>query len=566
MSDAAKATESTEAAGEARAASRVTNPAESAESGRDGVDVLIVGAGPTGLFTACELLRRGVTVRLIDRAAAPSTVPKALALWPRALDLLADLGIGEAVRDSAIPITGFSYFSGGQPLATFAVPGPLRPLHLPQYATERLLTERLHALGGKVEHGTRLLNLDDVDFSGRIDATDGVTAVLECGDTGVRRVRAGFVVGADGAASTVRGALGIGFQGSTYPLSFALIDTKVEGPLPPGELLYYQAPSGTLMIAPLPDQVFRVLAVLPYDGQGPEPAVTVPMMQKLLDERGPGGVTITEPRWQTVYRVHARTAADYQRGRVFLAGDSAHVHSPAGGQGMNNGLQDGFQLAWKLAAVLHGESPSSLLADYTTERAEATDRIVADTARQTRAWMADGRTRITVRDAAFRAAARTGAVPGLVFPVMAGRRVGYTPRRATQSPSGRTRCRTLGRLPGRLRPGMVFPRELALAYGISGPGQGPAGWTVAVLPGSPYSDLPRLVERVTARWPQVRRLRLLPRDTARATGCAAAGFYLIRPDGHIAAHGHEADLAHLIVELGLVLRPEKKRTQCQTPS
>ncbi|MEK8172895.1 FAD-dependent monooxygenase [Streptomyces sp. M19] len=144
--------------------------------------------------------------------------------------------------------------------------------------------------------------------------------------------------------------------------------------------------------------------------------MSVPMMQRLLDERGPGGVRITEAVWQTVYRVHARTATDYQRGRVFLAGDAAHVHSPAGGQGMNNGLQDGYNLAWKIAAVLRGESPVSLLEDYGAERSEATDRIVADTDRQTRAWMANSKARITVRDAAFRLADRAGWCRGTSIP------------------------------------------------------------------------------------------------------------------------------------------------------
>jgi 2-polyprenyl-6-methoxyphenol hydroxylase-like FAD-dependent oxidoreductase len=138
-------------------------------------DVLIVGAGPTGLLAACELIRRGVRVRLVDRAPEPSAVPKALALWPRALDILEDLGVREDLRDVSVPVGGFSYFSGGKPLATFTVPDRLRPRHLPQYETERLLTERLHELGGKVERGVRLLTFDDVDFGGRIDATDGVT-------------------------------------------------------------------------------------------------------------------------------------------------------------------------------------------------------------------------------------------------------------------------------------------------------------------------------------------------------------------------------------------------------
>ncbi|GAB7104201.1 hypothetical protein JCM4814A_25150 [Streptomyces phaeofaciens JCM 4814] len=512
-------------------------------------DVLVVGAGPTGLFTACELLRRGVGVRLIDRAEGPSTTPKALALWPRALDLLDDLGVGGALRAAALPVTGLDYFSGGTPLASFTIPEELRPVHLPQYETERLLTARLHELGGKIERGARLLAFDDVDYGGRIDATDGVTAVVEHGDAGVRRVRASFVVGADGAASAVRGALGIGFQGTTYPLSFALIDARVEGELPAGRLLYYQAASGTLMIAPLPGGVFRILAVLPEGGE----RVTVESMQRLLDERGPGGVVITEPVWQTVYRVHARTATEYQRGRVFLAGDSAHVHSPAGGQGMNNGLQDGFQLAWKLAAVLGGDSPASLLADYTAERSEATDRIVADTDRQTRAWMARTRTRIAVRDTLFRAADRSGLVPDRVFPVMAGRRVRYTPVRPTQEPSGRPRCRLLSRVPGRLRTGMVFPRELAVRYGMTGPG--PAGWTLAVVPSSPYDGLPELAARALDPWPGVRLVVLHPFDAVPLTGCAEAGYHLVRPDGHIAAHGHAQDLGRLRAELTGVLRP-----------
>jgi 3-(3-hydroxy-phenyl)propionate hydroxylase len=513
------------------------------------VEVLVVGAGPTGLFTACELIRRGVRVRIIDRAAEPAAVPRALALWPRALEILQDLDIDEELRSVSIPIAAAGYFSGGRPLATFAAPDRLRPRHLPQYETERLLTERLHRLGGKVERGVRLVSFEDGD--GR--TADPVTAALEHGDTGVTRVRADYVIGADGASSTVRGLLGIGFHGSTYELAFALIDTHVTGRLPADRLLYYQAAGGTLMIAPLPDGVFRILAVMPPNGG----AVSVPMMQKLLDERGPGGVTITDPVWQTVYRVHARQATEYRRGRLFLIGDAAHVHSPAGGQGMNNGLQDGYNLAWKLAAVLSGQSPPALLDTYPAERIEATERIIADTDRQTRAWMAGTRTRIILRDTAFRLADRAGVVPRYVVPVMAGRRVRYSPVRVTQRPSGRARCHLLRRVPGRLRVGMVFPRELAVAHGIAGPRAEPAGWTVATLrPARRRDDWSARLAAITARRPGVRTVDLPASGTARATGCRRPGFYLIRPDGHIAAHGHEPDLDRLDAELALVLIPK----------
>ncbi|SFB98096.1 FAD-dependent oxidoreductase [Streptomyces aidingensis] len=521
-------------------------------------DVLVVGAGPSGLFAACELLRRGVNVRIIDRADGPSTVPKALALWPRALDLLADLGIAGGLREAAEPVRALSYFSGGSPLARFEIPEKLRPLHLPQYETERLLNERLEQLGGKVERGVRLLNFDaDAADPGAVplDGDHVLTALVETGDSALRRLPARYVIGADGASSTVRGLLGTGFQGTTYPLTFALTDTRVRGRLPAGELLYYQAPTGTLMIAPLPDGIFRVLVVLPRAGQ----QVTQQMMQRYLDERGPGGVTLTEAVWTTVYRVHARQATEYRRGRIFLAGDAAHVHSPAGGQGMNNGLQDAHNLAWKLAAVLHGESPPTVLEDYTPERRYATDRIIAATDRQTRAWMAGSRPRIVLRDAAFRLAGRSGLVPRQVFPVMAGRRVAYPADRDSQRPAGRTRCGLLERLPGRLRIGMVFPRATAVAHGFAGsrPGSGsPAGWTLVTV-----EPVPGLrPHRLLADYPQVTAVRLASREAGRATGCRAPGYYLVRPDGHIAAHGHAGDAARLDTELRRHLLPQESRS------
>lgn len=543
------------------AASPTTASLTTARPDRPRLDVLVVGAGPVGLFTACELLRHGLSVRLIDRAAQPAQVPRALALWPRALDILADLGVGERFERASIPITGAEYYSGGERLAVFRAPGPLQPRHLPQYETERLLTDRLHELGGKVERGVRLLNFDDLDFSGPVAATGQITSVLEhsgedgAGSGTVERVASCFVVGADGAGSTVRGLIGAGFTGSTYELAFALVDTKVTqrvpNTLPRGRLLYYQAPTGTLMIAPLPGDVFRVLAVLPERDQ----EVTVEFMQQLLDARGPGGITITEPVWQTVYRVHARQATEYQRGRAFLVGDAAHVHSPAGGQGMNNGIQDAYNLAWKLAAVLGGRSPVSLLDGYTAERVEATNRIIADTDRQTRAWMAGNRVRMAVRDTAFRLAARTGVVPRYVIPVMAGRRVMYPPLRPSQTPSGNPPCCRFERLPGRHRTGMVFPRSAAVALHMNGTPDSPPGWTLVAVTRPGDAAWHARLKQVTEQYPHISTVRMSTREARAVTGCAVTGFHLVRPDGHIQAHGHAADLDQLRRELELALLP-----------
>ncbi|MGH3887044.1 MAG: FAD-dependent monooxygenase [Pseudonocardiaceae bacterium] len=508
-------------------------------------DVLVVGAGPTGLLAACELLRRGVRVRIIDRAMEPMRAPKALTLWPRALDILDDLGVGDEIRRASIRINAFSYFSDRRPLASFNFSEDLAPRELPQHETERVLTERLLALGGKVERGVRLLSLDDVDFSGRIEATNSMTAALEHGDGAVERVHSAFVIGADGAGSAVRGQLRIGFQGTTYEMAFALIDARIEGYLPSDEILYYQTTTGTLVIVPHPDGAFRFLSVMPEKSQ----EISVPMIQAIVDERRPRKVRITEPVWQTVFRVHARCATDFQCGRAFLVGDAAHVHSPAGGQGMNNGLQDAHNLGWKLAAVIHGECPSSLLLSYGPERSEATRRIIRDTDLQTRAWMFTGPAKVLARDAAFRLLDRSGAVSRFYAPVMAGRRLAYAPVRNTQQPSRWSSCQLRRRLPGGLKVGVVFPRQLAASYGISGPDADPLDWTVALQ--APSHDANWLAEagNIIARWPRVRIVRLSRDPVSASILCRQAGYYLIRPDGHIAAHGHKRDLNRLEAEL-----------------
>lgn len=512
-------------------------------------DVLIVGGGPTGLLTACELLRRGVRVRIVDRAAEPTKVPKALSLWPRVRDILTDLGVGEEIRRTSVPVRAFRYFSHRRPVASLTFTEDLAARQLPQYETERILAERLHTLGGKVERGVRLLGLDDVDFSGRIEPGGAVTAVLEHGDGAVERFAVPFAVGADGAGSAVRGQLGIGFEGSTYETAFALIDTHIGGRLPPDEIAYYQSTDGTLVVVPQPGGVFRFLSLMSGGG-----TMSRALMQEIIDTRGPRGVRITEPVWETVFRVHARRATAFSRGRVFLAGDAAHIHSPAGGQGMNNGLQDAHNIAWKLAAVLQGRSPVSLLDSYGTERAEATRRIVRDTDLHTRALTARTPRRVAVRDAAFTMLDRSGAAARLYAPVMAGRRLAYAPERNTQHPAG-PGCRLRGRLPGAPVPGAVFPRAAALSLGTAGPEPDPAAWTLLLQPPAGDARWMTETEHIAARWPQLRVLWRAPGPAEERGICRRPGYYLIRPDGHVAAHGHAGDLDRLESELGVGLTP-----------
>ncbi|KAB8162125.1 monooxygenase [Streptomyces sp. 3MP-14] len=516
--------------------------------GTDGYDVLVVGGGPVGLLAGCELLRRGVRVRIVDRAPEPSPFPKALLVWPRTLDLFEDLGSLDALAEAGLPINAFSYYADREHLATFPFGPDLSPLCLPQNETERVLTETLHRLGGSVERGVRLLNFDGLDFSGRVTATDGVTAILEHADGRIERTRAPFVLGADGAGSTVRGLIGAGFKGSTYETAFALVDAHIEGELPPDRALYYQSAAGALVIVPLPHGVYRFFSSLPAGER-----VSVEKMRRIVAERGPSGVDIADPVWESVFRVHARHTDDYQLGRVFLAGDAAHIHSPAGGQGLNTGLQDAHNLAWRLAAVIRGEAPPELLDGYGPERAAVARQVVRDTDIQTRAWLVKRRSEATVRDVAFRLAERSGAMSRFYAPVMAGRRIAYPPVRASQRPSDRgAACRLLSRLPGRLRVGAVLPRELAGSLGLTGPGADPAGWSLVAVHRAGVPEWANVLAGATAGRPQLRHVAVELGRARPHTGCDRQGYYLVRPDGHVAAHGHTDDLHRLRAELRAV--------------
>lgn len=334
-------------------------------------DVLIVGAGPTGLTLAASLLLKGARVMLVDRQAEAANTSRAAAVNARTLEVLEGIDVTRRLVKEGLEAPRFAIRDGATALLTVDFSG-LRTaypftLMVPQSTTERLLLDRVRELGGDVARPKVLVTVTE-------DAT-GVTATFDDGDT----VRARYVVGADGMHSTVRTQAGIGFTGGAYDHSFVLADVHLRGDAPTDEVRLFWASEGLTVVAPLPDGGFRIVA--PVDVAPETPSVA--FVQQLLDARGPGGIAVTDVVWGSRFRVHHRVADTYRLGRILLAGDAAHVHSPAGGQGMNLGIQDAVALADALAAVLAG-GPGARLDEYAAVRRPIALQVIELTDRLTR--------------------------------------------------------------------------------------------------------------------------------------------------------------------------------------
>jgi 2-polyprenyl-6-methoxyphenol hydroxylase-like FAD-dependent oxidoreductase len=344
--------------------------------------VLIVGAGPAGLVLACELARRGVAYRLVERDGAHFAGSRGKGLQPRTQEVLEDLGVLDRVRAHGGPYPPMRTYRGEKVVwegridehrePTPDVPYP-NAWMLPQWRTGEILRERLAELGGGasggLELGTALVELEQDD--------DGVTALLRTGgdgDAGATEqwVRADYLVGTDGGRSTVRKLIGVGFAGETREQERTLIaDIRAEG-IDHDHWHIWQTEDAIgsafpLALCPLAGtDTFQMM--LPLPPGAPVPEATVPLLQQVLDSAaGAGRMRVTELVWSSLFRANMRMAEHFREGRVFLAGDAAHIHSPAGGQGLNTSVQDAYNLGWKLAAVLRGAS-AELLDSYEAER------------------------------------------------------------------------------------------------------------------------------------------------------------------------------------------------------
>ena len=364
-------------------------------------DVLIAGAGPVGLTMASELGRYGLSVRLIDKNTERTDKSKALVLWARTLELIDRMGTGCTQRfiEAGLKVQQANILSGREEIARVEMTHIESPynfaLMIPQSDTERLLEEHLATFGLKAERQVGLKQFQS--------SADGVSCTLLHSDGREEAAEALWLIGCDGAHSTVRHELGMEFHGSTLLSDWILADIHLNGvPGAPAINIFWHA-QGVLATFPLHGTRYRVIADVGESsgsiGEGNRPTPTVEEVQQILDVRGPGGIQVSDPVWLSSFSINERKVSDYRSGRIFLAGDAAHVHSPAGGQGMNTGMQDACNLAWKLALVARGicaEEP--LLSSYSTERSAIAKLVLEATGKATAMTVMKGGMKQSIRN------------------------------------------------------------------------------------------------------------------------------------------------------------------------
>ena len=343
-------------------------------------DVLIVGAGPTGLMLAVQLARRGITATLIERNPGPALQSRALGVQARTLEIYAQLGIVDRALELGQRATGANIWVEGKFGARVPVndigrnlsPYPFL-LILGQDDNERLLGEVLSKHGVTVHWNTELIGLDQ--------HADGARATLKNGDGSIQEIRAAWVAGCDGARSAVRSFNKIEFSGAPYEQVFFVADTTVTGTMRPNELNVYLWRDEFHLFFPMRGRDhWRVAGILPVElrhRSDLEFSDVIPVIRRQVGDT----LAFSECRWFSTYRIHHRRAERFRQKRCFLLGDAAHIHSPVGAQGMNTGLQDAYNLAWKLALVVSGRSTESLLESYAEERMPVAEKLLRTTDR-----------------------------------------------------------------------------------------------------------------------------------------------------------------------------------------
>jgi 2-polyprenyl-6-methoxyphenol hydroxylase-like FAD-dependent oxidoreductase len=356
-------------------------------------DVVVVGAGPTGLTLACTLRAADLDVLVLDKVAEGANTSRAAVIHARTLEVLDDLDVTPRLVAEGCVVPIFTVRDRRRLLARldFSDLPTLYPytVMLPQSRTEAILAARLAELGGRVHRPWTVSSVANTAGGAVVTAADA--------DGASETVQARYVVGADGLNSVVRTGAGIRFFGDSYDASFVLADIQLDWPLPTDEVQLFFSPAGLVVVAPLPGGRHRIVATV---DQAPE-TPSAGLVQSLLDERGPGGAHVGDLAWSSRFRVQHKLADAYRSGSLLLAGDAAHVHSPAGGQGMNTGIQDAIDLGQTLTDVLSGQAADIALDGYQQRRRPVAEQVVRLTDRATRLATLQGRAARTGRNLAM---------------------------------------------------------------------------------------------------------------------------------------------------------------------
>jgi 2-polyprenyl-6-methoxyphenol hydroxylase-like FAD-dependent oxidoreductase len=501
-------------------------------------DVLIVGGGPTGLMLANQLARRGVRVLIIDRHSGPAQQSRAMAVHARTLEIYARLGIAERALELGGRGNGANMWSGGRlrariPLGEIGQSMSPYPfvLMLGQDDNERILGERLREFGITVQWNTELISLEQ--------SLDRVAATIRQPDGTTRAVTAAYVGGCDGGRSTVRELSGITFPGAPYEHVFFVADTEAVGPMVPDELNVYLWRDGFHLFFPMRGKDrWRVIGILPERLRAKDGLAFDELIPAIRQEAG-ADLAFRECSWFSTYRIHHRAAERFRAGRCFLLGDAAHVHSPAGGQGMNTGLQDAYNLAWKLALVVKSHADEALLDSYEQERMPVARRLLRSTDRAfalivSESWLAGiFRTQIMARIAAR--AMTVERIRKLAFRTIS--QIGIRYRTSALS-------QTLEGVPEHApRAGDRFP-WVRLKLQANGPVQD----LFEMLDDTRFNLLVIGQDAPSNAYGDLLSVHTIPdvahnRNELALSGISGPAFYLLRPDGHVGLAGATLDIS-----------------------
>lgn len=498
------------------------------------IDVLIIGAGPTGLMLANQLARRGVSVMIVDKHSGPAQQTRAMAVHARTLEIYSKLGIAEQALTLGRRGNGANMWTAGKRMARIPlgdIGKTINPfpyvLMLGQDDNERILGTHLNRQGVSIRWNTELIALSQM--------TDGVYATLKLPDGSHTKIHAAYAAGCDGGHSAVREFCDIQFSGAPYEHVFFVADTEAVGNMVPDELNVYLWRDGFHLFFPMAGKDrWRVIGILPERLRDDDDVAFSALSPSIQQEVG-GNLEFQTCSWFSTYRIAHRAAEKFRDKRCFLLGDAAHIHSPMGGQGMNTGLQDAYNLAWKLALVVEGKASEKLLDTYEAERMPVAQRLLRTTDRAftmlvSNHWLAGiFRTRILTKIAAF--AMTFDRVKQLAF-----RTISQTGIHYRQSPLSQTLA---GHSPNAPMAGDRFP-WLQLRFQTNGPVEDIF---------KKMDDLHFHLLVIGQHAPEAIYMvndwiitHVIPEDAHNKQALERAGitgvaFYLVRPDGHIALAG-----------------------------